>query len=440
MSAPNGPPAPQAPGDPQDTPEQAEFRARARAWLAANAPEFAGTVRARLHFAAARSAEQYEKDELDSVRAARAWQARLHAGGWAGIAWPEAFGGRGGTPAEETIFAAEAAPHDVSVGPLLIGLSMVGPTLMRHGTPAQRDAHLPPLLRGERVWCQLYSEPEAGSDLAALRTRAVRDGDTWVVTGQKVWTSSARVADWAILLARTDPDVPKHRGITYFLLDMRSPGVEVRPLRQMNGSYHFNEVFLDGVRIPAGDVVGEVDGGWTVVHTTLASERAMIGGGGGAKAADLIALARARDRADDPLVRQAIARVHTLDEVLRILGLRMRAALNRGARPGPEGSIMKLLVARRAHEAAEVGLALDGTDALLTGDDAPDGPRWRQELLSAQGLRIGGGTDAIQRNAIAERILGLPREPAPDRTVPFRELAAPAPADAAASPGGPRDR
>ncbi|MFD0690713.1 acyl-CoA dehydrogenase family protein [Actinomadura fibrosa] len=409
-------------GDARDTPGQAAFRVRAREWLAANAPEFAGTVRSQVHFEAAVSAEQYEKDEAESVRAAQAWQTRLHEGGWAGISWPEAFGGRGGTPAEEAVFAAEAAAYDVSVGPLLVGLSMVGPTLIRHGTPDQRREHLGPLLRGRRVWCQLYSEPQAGSDLAALRTRAVRDGDAFVVTGQKVWTSAARSADWAILLARTDPDVPKHRGITYFLLDMRTPGVEVRPLRQMNGSYHFNEVFLDAVRIPAGNVVGEVNGGWAVVHTTLASERAMIGGGGGAAAGELLALARARGRDADPLVRQAIAEIHVLDEVLRVLGLRMRSALSRGAPPGPEGSIMKLLVARRAHEAAGTALAIEGPAALLAGPDAPARGHWQQRLLSAQGLRIGGGTDSIQRNAIAERILGLPRERAADREVPFREL------------------
>jgi alkylation response protein AidB-like acyl-CoA dehydrogenase len=408
--------------DLQDTAEQAAFRAEARAWLAGNAPAFAGSVRHRLHFETAGSAEEYEKAEGTSVRAAQAWQARLHEGGWAGISWPAAFGGRGGTPGEEAVFAEEAAAVDVSTGPLLIGLSMVGPTLMKHGTREQRMDHLPPLLRGERVWCQLYSEPEAGSDLAALRTRAVRDGSDWVVNGQKVWTSSARVADWAILLARTDPDVPKHRGITYFLVDMRTPGIEVRPLRQMNGSYHFNEVFLDDVRIPAGNVVGESDGGWKVVHTTLASERAMIGGGGGAKAQVLLALAEARGRLTDPVVRQGLARVHTLDEILRFLGLRMRAALGRGVPPGPEASIMKLLVARRAHEAAELGLAIEGTDGLLLGDDAPGGGEWQQQLLSAQGLRIGGGTDSIQRNAIAERILGLPRERAADRDVPFREL------------------
>ncbi|MDN3357553.1 acyl-CoA dehydrogenase family protein [Actinomadura sp. DC4] len=409
----------------QDTAEQAAFRARARAWLADNAPGFAGTVRPRPHFEAAASAEEYEKTELANVRAAQAWQARLCEGGWAGISWPVAYGGLGGTPAEEAIFAGEAAASGASSGPLLIGLSMVAPTLMRHGTPEQRREHLPPLLRGEHVWCQLYSEPEAGSDLAALRTRAVRDGDGWVVDGQKVWTSSARVADWAILLARTDPDVPKHRGITFFLLDMRTPGIEVRPLRQMNGSYHFNEVFLDGVRVPGANVVGEPDAGWAVAHTTLATERAMIGGsGGGARGAALAELARSRGRLEDPVIRQRLAQVITLDGILGFLGLRMRAALGRGTPPGPEASIMKLLAARRAHEAAELGLAIEGADGALLGDEAPAGGEWQQLLLSAQGLRIGGGTDAIQRNAIAERILGLPRERSADRDVPFRELLA----------------
>jgi alkylation response protein AidB-like acyl-CoA dehydrogenase len=408
----------------QDTPELAAFRAEARAWLSENAPPFSGKVRHRLHFESAASARDYEEAERASLEAAKDWQARLRAGGWAAISWPETFGGRGGTPAQEAVFAEECERFEVSTGPLAIGLKMVGPTLMRHGTRAQCAEHLPPLLNGERVWCQLYSEPGAGSDLAGLRTRAVLDeaaGD-WIVTGQKVWTSSAQVADWAILLARTNVDVPKHQGITYFLVDMRTPGIEVRPLRQMNGSYHFNEVFLDGVRVPAANVVGEVDAGWKVVHTTLAAERAMIGGGGGDKARALVGLARSLGRLDDPLVRQRIAEVFTLDEILRFLGLRMRAAIARGAPPGPEGSIMKLLVARRAHLAAEAALTVEGGQGLLAGADAPQEGAWQQQLLSAQGLRIGGGTDFIQLNAIAERILGLPRQRHPDKDVPFRTL------------------
>jgi alkylation response protein AidB-like acyl-CoA dehydrogenase len=406
----------------QDSAAEALFRAEARKWLEENTAGFAGSAQARLDLAAAGSAQEYEVAERAAVRAAQVWQARLSEQGWAGIAWPTLFGGRGGTPIQEAIFAEEAVAFDVSNGPLLIGLSMVGPTLMRNGTSAQQKEHLPRLLRGETVWCQLFSEPEAGSDLAALRTRAVLDGDTWVVNGQKVWTSSAKVADWAILLARTDSDAPKHQGITYFLVDMRTPGIEVRPLRQMNGSYHFNEVFLDDVRIPATGVVGEVNAGWKVVHTTLANERAMIGGGGGAKAESLLMLARELGRSDDPVVRQRIAHVHTLDQILRYLGLRMRTALSKGVPPGPEASIMKLLMARRARDAAETGLLIESAGGLLTGADAPGAGEWQQQLLFAQALRIGGGTDSIQRNAIAERILGLPRERHADRDVPFQEL------------------
>ncbi|MEO5876984.1 MAG: acyl-CoA dehydrogenase family protein [Streptosporangiaceae bacterium] len=411
----------------QDTSELAAFRAQARAWLADSTRGHAGTVRHRLHFESADSAEEYERAEAASARAAQAWQARLDDGGWAGVSWPQRFGGRGGTPAQEAVFAEESERSGVSTGPLLIGLKMVGPTLMSHGTPEQCAGHLPPLLSGQRLWCQLYSEPEAGSDLAALRTRAVLDPETgdWIVTGQKVWTSSARVADWAILLARTNPDKPKHRGITYFLLDMRTPGIEVRPLRQINGSYHFNEVFLDQVRIPAANVVGEVDAGWTVVHTTLAAERAMIGGGGGDKGRALLELASSLGRDTDPLVRQRIAAVFTLDEILRFLGLRMRAGLARGVPPGPEASILKLLVAQRAHQAAETALTIEASAGLLLAEDAPLGGEWQQQLLTAQGLRIGGGTDFIQRNAIAQRILGLPQERPADRDVPFRELISP---------------
>jgi alkylation response protein AidB-like acyl-CoA dehydrogenase len=411
----------------QDSAAEALFRAEARTWLEENAESFAGSAQARLPSPVPGSAREYEEMERAGVRAAQAWQARLYTGGWVGIAWPEAFGGRGGTPIQEAIFAEESAAFDVSNGPLLIGLSMVGPTLMRHGTHAQQKEHLPRLLRGETVWCQLFSEPEAGSDLAALRTRAVLDGDAWVVNGQKVWTSSAKVADWAILLARTDSQAPKHQGITYFLVDMRTPGIEVRPLRQMNGSYHFNEVFLDDVRIPATGILGEVNAGWKVVHTTLANERALIGGGGGAKAESLLTLARELGRSDDPVVRQHIARVHTLDQILRYLGLRMRTALSKGVPPGPEGSIMKLLMARRAREAAETGLLIESAEGLLIGADAPAAGEWQQQLLFAQALRIGGGTDSIQRNMIAERILGLPRERAADRDAPFQELITPRP-------------
>jgi alkylation response protein AidB-like acyl-CoA dehydrogenase len=324
---------------------------------------------------------------------------------------------------QSAIFAEEQAKFAVSNGPLMVSINMVGPTLMAHGSEQQRAEHLDKIISGQEVWCQLYSEPGAGSDLASLRTRAVRDGDEWVVNGQKVWNSSARAADWAILLARTDPDVPKHRGITYFIVDMRTRGIDVRPLRQISGAYHFNEVFLDDVRIPHANVVGEVGDGWNVARTTLANERAMIGGGGSrGQVPALIELARANGRADDPLVRQAIARVVTNESVLRYLGMRSRTALSRGVPPGPEGSVMKLLVGRHLTEAADAALVIEGAAGTLAGADAPADGQWQQARLNTWMVRIGGGTDEVQHNVLAERILGLPREQQVDRDTPFRDL------------------
>ncbi len=250
------------------------FRSEARQWLAGHAPRFQPETPPA---APPTTLEEYQARLQQAVTTARAWQAELASANWAGIAWPEEFGGRGATVNQERIFNEEAAAYGIGVGPLLISLAMVAPTLLTHGTSAQKRAHLPAILRGEELWCQLYSEPGAGSDLAALTTRAISDDDGWTVNGQKVWTSFAGFADWAILLARTNLDRPKHHGISYFLLDMRSPGIEVRPLREMSGTYHFNEVFLTDVKLPRQSLVGELDEGWRVTHTTMAAERAMIG-------------------------------------------------------------------------------------------------------------------------------------------------------------------
>ncbi|MBA2325924.1 MAG: acyl-CoA dehydrogenase family protein [Actinobacteria bacterium] len=292
-------------------------------------------------------------------------------------------------------------------------IALVRPTLMAHGTPAQQERYLPPLLRGDEVWCQLFSEPGAGSDLAALGTRAVRDGDEWVVNGQKVWTSGAQHADFAILIARTDPDVPKHRGITYFVLDMRSPGVEVRPLRQIDGAAECNEVFLTDVSVPHANVVGDVNGGWAVVHTTLASESTMIGSSGGTDddVDALVCLARETDVGSDPLIRQRIADVYIRARVLRFLG----------ARAGIDGSVLKLLWAEAGARAAEIGVAAQGPLGMLF-EDAPEDGYWQRQLLRQFHWRIGGGTEEIHRNMIGERTLGLPAEPRVDKNVPFREL------------------
>ena len=256
--------------------------------------------------------------------------------------------------------------------------------------------------------------------VASLGTRAVRDGDDWVVNGQKVWTSMGQFADYAILLARTDTDVPKHAGITYFILDMKTPGIDVRPITQITGIQHFNETFLTDVRIPSANVVGQVNGGWAVAQTTLANERNFIGSGGSWNVGDIINLAREYGRIDDSQVRQAIAKAHTREECLKYLGYRMRTAMSQRRMPGPEMLTMKLAYANHWRLTAATAMEILGADGTLWGDDAHDDNRWAQHLLSQFAIRIGGGTDEIQHNIIAERGLGLPREPQPDKDLPWR--------------------
>jgi alkylation response protein AidB-like acyl-CoA dehydrogenase len=405
-----------------EAPEDADdaFRAQARAFLEAHArrrhpgdDDFA-----RFRFLGDPSPEA----DAEHVRRGKEWQRTLFDGGWAGIAWPREYGGRGGTPARARIFAREQARFDVEVGVFAVGIGMVGPTLIAHGTEAQKQRYLPALLRGDEVWCQLFSEPGAGSDLAGLRTRSVRDGDEWVVNGQKVWSSGAHHSDLGILLARADPDAPKHQGITYFIVDMRSPGIEVRPLRQINGVAHFNEVFLTDVRIPHENVVGDVNGGWAVAQTTLGAERALIGGGGVVGFRDLARLAREQDRMGAAVLRQRLADAYIRFEILRYLGQRAQAARRNGA-AGAEASVLKLAVSRHVSLTGDLALALEGATGMLLHDDAPYGGFWQQQFLNQWGTRIGGGTEQVQRNVIGERVLGLPPEPRPDKRVPFRELA-----------------
>lgn len=397
-----------------DSAEEAAFRADARAWLEQHADR---RDPAKRHRQASNEAEQDAH-----AKACRDWQRVLYDGGWAGLTWPKQFGGRGGRPWQAAIFAEEQSQFDVATGAFTVAHGMVAPTLMAHGNDAQR-AHLDAMLRGDEIWAQLFSEPEAGSDLANLGTRAVLDGGEWVVNGQKVWTSGAQHSEYAIMLARTDPDVPKHAGITYFLVDMRTPGIEVRPLRQITGVAHFNEVFLTDVRIPGENVVGEVNGGWKIAHTTLSNERATIGGGGASafSVPELIEMAREYGRSADPVVRQGLAQAYTRAELLKFMGYSMRTSLGRGEMPGAVASVMKLFFAR--HWAATTGLAvgIQGAAGMLWGDSASNDGLWQQAFCSQYAIRIGGGTDEIQGNVIGERVLGLPREPALDRDLPWRE-------------------
>ena len=396
-----------------DTPDEVAFRAEARAWLEAHAERRQPDARPTMAAA----------NDPGHLEACRRWQRTLYDGGWAGIAWPKAYGGRGGTPNQARIFAQEERQFDVTTGMLSVAVNMVGPTFITHGTPEQQEEHLDAILRGDELWCQLYSEPGAGSDLAGLRTRAERDGDTWIVNGQKVWNSGAHQAQFGILLARTDPDVPKHAGITYFIVDMATPGIEVRPLRQITGHAHFNEVFLTDVAIPAANVMGEVNGGWGVAQTTLASERSMISGGGAGTGIDqLVDLAREFGRTDDPGVRQELALAYTRIRLLEFLGLRAQTALSQGRMPGPEVSVMKLAISDHMERTGDLLVALEGPYGTLGGADAPREQLAQYQFLGQWSVRLGGGTDQVQRNVIGERVLGLPREARADKDVPFREL------------------
>ena len=401
-----------------DSLEEAAFRAEARAFLEAHAE--------RKQPGATNLDELSRHDPnwmSDHIVACREWQHVLYDNGWAGITWPKEFGGRGGTNLEQAIYTEEESQFDVVSGVFSIGIGMVAPTLMAHANVEQQERYLDPMLRGDELWCQLFSEPGAGSDLATLGTRAVRDGDEYVVDGQKVWNSYAQYADWGILIARTDPDAPKHRGITYFVVDMKSAGIDVRPLRQITGIAHFNEVFLSGVRIPAANVIGEVNGGWAVTHTTLGNERAVIGGGAGARnAGDVIALARHCGVADDPVVRQELAQLAIRTANLRYLGLRLRTAMSQGRQPGPEATVLKLAYSQHAARTGDLVLRILGPGAMLYGDDALDRARWQDYFLNQFNVRIGGGTDEVQRNGIAERSLGLPRDPNSDRDTPWKDL------------------
>ena len=401
----------------EERPEHAAFRAEVRAFLAAHAEPRSGRVEASPMANQAGSAE-----EAEHVRRSRAWQATLYDHGWAGITWPREHGGRGGTVVEQMIFNQEVAAFDVSTGVFAQGIGMAGPTIMAHGSDEQKDRFLRPMLRGDELWCQLFSEPNAGSDLAGLRTRAERDGDEFLVNGQKVWTSSAHYSDWGILLARTDVDVPKHRGITYFLVDMRTPGIDVRPLRQITGAAHFNEVFLTDVRIPVANVVGAVDAGWGPTMTTLMNERTLIGGGQDTITPLRRLLARFGG-ATEPTTRDAFTRCHIDRELIRFLGWRVQSSIMRGQQPGPESSVLKLAHTAHITRVADLGMAIAGASAMLDTKDDAELHRLIQSFLGQFASKIGGGTDEIQRNIVAERVLGMPGDVRVDKSAPFRDLA-----------------
>jgi alkylation response protein AidB-like acyl-CoA dehydrogenase len=403
-----------------DTPEEAAFRAEARAWLGANA-ELRGETDED-------SSPLREVENADAVQSAQRWQALKADARWACIGWPPEYGGRGASPIQSVIWGQEEARYHTPPNVFAIGQGMLGPTIMAHGTPEQKQRYLHKMLRGEEIWCQLFSEPSAGSDLAGLRTSAVRDGDHWILNGQKIWTTGAHYSHFGMVLTRTDMAAPKHAGITYFIVDMRAPGVEVRPIRQMNGGSGFNEVFFSDVRVSDQSRVGAVNDGWRGAITTLMNERALIAslGGSGPGLDDLVELARRVPRAggkaiDDPAVRQRLADFHVRLSGLRYTNYRTLTAFSRGQTPGPESSISKLVGAALSQEMA--GYALELLGAAGAADDPTGGfAQWSQAYLYAPGMRLAGGSDEILRNIIAERVLRLPAEIRVDKDVPFSAL------------------
>jgi alkylation response protein AidB-like acyl-CoA dehydrogenase len=335
------------------------------------------------------------------------WQRKLHERGYAGLSWPEEFGGRGATLIEQAIFGEEMARAKAPMAANLLGLVMGGPVVIAHGTQEQKQRYLEPILSGEEIWCQGFSEPESGSDLASLKTRAVKDGNEWVVTGQKVWTTFAHHAKWCMLVARTDQDAPKHQGMTYFLMDMEQEAVQVRPLRQITGEEEFNELFIEEARIPDANVVGGVGNGWAVAITTLMHERAGLGAGSAASVkialGQLIELAKENGVADDPVIRQKIAALLIETEALRLNAWRGLTQIMKTGIPGPEGSLPKLQWSAVNQGLTELAVAIQGEEGVLRDSD------WTYRFLRARANSIEGGTTEILKNIIAERVLNLPR-------------------------------
>ncbi|HEY8525865.1 MAG TPA: acyl-CoA dehydrogenase family protein [Acidimicrobiales bacterium] len=408
---------------PETSPEEAA--AITRAWVEENVP---GAWRE----AAARGGARAIR-EVRSRADYEAWYPVFGRSGLVVPTWPVAYGGLDVSPAVARAIEAELRPYNLGrLNPL--GLNLAAPALFAHGTEEQRLRFLPPIVRNEEVWCQLFSEPGAGSDLASLATRAERDGDEWVVTGQKVWTTWAHLADFGVLLARTDPDRPKRKGITYFLVDLHQPGVEVRPLRHIGGEVDFNEVFLSGVRVPDSQRVGEVGDGWRVANATLSGERQMVAGSGsggvdrigGSGAERLVQLARERGRWDDPTVRQAVVRVLSEERIRAWTNQRVRAGLRAGRPPGPESSIGKVHQGELNQRIQLLATDLLGPAATAWESDADDYaaslPYEVRGMLRSRANTIEGGTTEVNKNIIGERVLGLPREPDPWHDRPWREI------------------
>ncbi len=399
-----------------DTPTEAAFRQQVRAFLDTAAP-------LRKH--ATDTPFIDGRDDAAAVAIAKKWQATLFDAGWACLGWPKEFGGRGVAPIERVIWSQEVSRYVTPDGFFVIGQGMCGPTLMAYATDEQKRHYLPALARGDDIWCQLFSEPVAGSDLAGIKTRAERSGDAWVLNGQKIWTSGAHFSDFGIIVTRTDPSVPKHKGLTMFFIDMKSPGIEIRPIKQINGDRAFNEVFFTDVRVPDSQRLGTVGAGWQVSLVTLMNERLAVGGSLATSVDPLLELAATMKIDGKPAltnkaVRERLAGWYAQLAGLKYTGFRMVSALSRGATPGPEASISKVVVARMNQDMASFALDLQSLGGVL---DSPKlsamHNQFQRQFMRSPANRIEGGSDEILRNIIAERVLGLPPDIRVDKDLPF---------------------
>ena len=402
----------------KDTPEEAEFRAEARTWLEKNAPKFDTGGRQR----------QRSTDDVDAaLDQAKGWQAAKAEAGFACINWPKEYGGRG-SMIETVIWAQEESRFSTPRGFFEIGLGMAAPVLMMYATEEQKQRYLPKMRTAEEVWCQLFSEPSAGSDLAGLKTRAEQDGDEWVINGQKVWTSGAHYCDFGILVTRHDPTVQKHIGLTYFFIDMKAPGVEIVRIKQISGGSNFCEVFFNDMRVPDANRLGGIGDGWGVALTTLMNERLAVGDAPPPDFAELIRLAARIETENgpaikNPAVRDKIADWYVQSQGLKYTKFRTITALSKGQTPGPEASIAKVIGASKLQDIASYAMDLQGMSGIITDPDlAPDDALHQDAFLYAPGFRIAGGTDEILRNIIGERVLGLPSDIRVDKKLPFNQL------------------
>jgi len=399
-----------------DSPEEAKFRKEVNDWLSINATP------------KGKSKDSATLSEEDALKVAKSWQTKLYDNGWACLHWPKEYGGRDSTPIERVIWGQEASNYKLPAGFFEIGQGMAGPVLMMYASEEQKKKYLPPMAKGEEIWCQLFSEPGAGSDLAGLKTKSVLDGDMWTINGQKIWTSGAHYSDYGILVTRSDPTAQKHKGLTYFFLDMKSPGVEVRPIKQISGGANFNEVYFTDVKIPDDQRLGGVGDGWKVALTTLMNERLAVGDASGPDFNEIFNLACKNDLNGDLAIKDGSVRDKLADWYCQYSGLKYTkyrniSALSRGETPGPQASITKIVSGNKLQEIANFGMdVMDAAGIVRPDSFEEEQAMYQMGFFGAAGIRIAGGTDEILRNIISEQVLGLPQDMRADKGIPFNKI------------------